>query len=461
MSSLASLALLSGGMCVGTLVCGMIPLSLPLSRRMLRFLEVYGAGLLVGAAVTIVVPEGAKALFSEQANESHFQPTRTSSADWAWSAFSKRGEPGTQEPRHEGEVSNSNPETLFGTSILVGFLIMFLIDQLTSSSGGHDHGDHAAERGHSEAHHYPRSRPETLRLARSFSKDGHRHGDSSKPDARTVFDAVETSRANVAGANSKHARSQSSQGSSASSISDIESFPADYSSVDASKSHGNWLGSPTRNGRGDQPESPLLAAVHSNRVSMISFRRASMSSIHPRMVPGFGQALTSIVGLVIHAAADGIAMGASAGSGDRKLTWIVFIAIMVHKAPASFGLCTLLMAQRLHRGNIRKAIAVFSLSTPVGAIITFLFLSTVLGSDPSSDEGAAIEPRHIGTALSFSGGTFLFVAMHAITELASASADLTYSDDSPPVLGRFGRIALVLLGSATPKLLQSLAGHGH
>jgi zinc transporter ZupT len=47
---------------------------------------------------------------------------------------------------------------------------------------------------------------------------------------------------------------------------------------------------------------------------------------------GLRGAFASIAGLVIHAAADGIAMGASAGSGDDSLKLIVLFAIMIHKA---------------------------------------------------------------------------------------------------------------------------------
>lgn len=38
--------------------------------------------------------------------------------------------------------------------------------------------------------------------------------------------------------------------------------------------------------------------------------------------------------------------------------------------PASFGLCTLLMGQKLARSDIRKAIGIFSLATPFGAILS-------------------------------------------------------------------------------------------
>jgi zinc transporter 9 len=41
--------------------------------------------------------------------------------------------------------------------------------------------------------------------------------------------------------------------------------------------------------------------------------------------------LNATLGLVIHGAADGIALGASSLSGKGKLGLIVFIAVLVHK----------------------------------------------------------------------------------------------------------------------------------
>ena len=87
------------------------------------------------------------------------------------------------------------------------------------------------------------------------------------------------------------------------------------------------------------------------------------------------------------------------------------------------------------------------------------------------DHGQAIAAEHIGTALLFSGGTFLFVAMHAITDLAGAQADLVDAQDlestsatKHEVLGKFARIVLVVLGAWTPRILQKIVialGGGH
>lgn len=106
-------------------------------------------------------------------------------------------------------------------------------------------------------------------------------------------------------------------------------------------------------------------------------------------------------GLVIHAAADGIALGAS--STDTGLSFIIFLAIMVHKAPASFGLTSILLKQGLSSRTARAHLLVFSLAAPVGALATFLFAHMVGSS--SGDEAGSL--WRTGMLLLFSGGTFL------------------------------------------------------
>ncbi|KAL4867687.1 hypothetical protein BDV12DRAFT_170903 [Aspergillus spectabilis] len=120
-------------------------------------------------------------------------------------------------------------------------------------------------------------------------------------------------------------------------------------------------------------------------------------------------------GLVIHAAADGIALGAS--TSDSGLSFIIFLAIMVHKAPASFGLTSILLKQGLSSRAARAHLLVFSLAAPAGALVTFLFVH-LLGSG-STDETSA--HWRTGLLLLFSAGTFLYVAMHTMQENSSSS----------------------------------------
>lgn len=171
MSSLPSLLVLLGGMCIGTFLCGTIPLSLPLSRTKLRALEVLGAGLLVGAAMTVVVPEGVGALYRCVEQDQHAAAGagnvgKSAAVRWAqgagavavvppmgnhvlsnsdtsgdasmWSSWVARDEPGHEhgadehahehehEHEHEHGHSGFDPENAVGMSLLAGFLIMLL-----------------------------------------------------------------------------------------------------------------------------------------------------------------------------------------------------------------------------------------------------------------------------------------------------------------------------------------------
>ncbi|EME84211.1 uncharacterized protein MYCFIDRAFT_134219, partial [Pseudocercospora fijiensis CIRAD86] len=126
---------------------------------------------------------------------------------------------------------------------------------------------------------------------------------------------------------------------------------------------------------------------------------------------------STTIGLVIHAAADGIALGASSTTSSN-LSFIIFIALMIHKAPAAFGLTSVLLKQGLSKRMARAHLIVFSLAAPIGAIITFLGVH-LLGFASAFGESASTEFA-TGVLLLFSGGTFLYVAMHTMQESSSA-----------------------------------------
>ncbi|KAI0127538.1 ZIP metal ion transporter-like protein [Xylariales sp. AK1849] len=131
------------------------------------------------------------------------------------------------------------------------------------------------------------------------------------------------------------------------------------------------------------------------------------------------RSLATTTGLVIHAAADGIAMGASAASSDMKLGFIIFIAIMVHKAPAAFGLTSILLKQGLSKRAARGHLIVFSLASPFGAWATFIMVNLVGGGGTEGE--SEFNQWWTGMLLLFSAGTFLYVAMHAMQEGDSVS----------------------------------------
>ena len=104
-----------------------------------------------------------------------------------------------------------------------------------------------------------------------------------------------------------------------------------------------------------------------------------------------------VFGLTLHAATDGIAIGAASATGDFALSITVLLAVLIHKGPAAFSLGVFSMHEREERNDSIRDVAIFSLSTPVMIIIAGLAL-----------EG--LETHMIGLAMLFSAGTFLYVA---------------------------------------------------
>ena len=148
--------------------------------------------------------------------------------------------------------------------------------------------------------------------------------------------------------------------------------------------------------------------------------------------------LSATIGLIAHAAADGLAVGASVSSSTETGV-IVFLAIMLHKGPAAFGLSSFLKHIKLEESKSKLYLIMFALSSPIFAILTFFALKdTSFASDDT-----------IGLALLFSAGTFIYVAtVDILPEVHSHN-----HDNDPPVW-------FVLLGMILV-FLTTLIGHAH
>lgn len=119
------------------------------------------------------------------------------------------------------------------------------------------------------------------------------------------------------------------------------------------------------------------------------------------------RSFSTTLGLCIHAAADGIALGASSTSSTTKsLSFIIFLAIMVHKAPAAFGLTSVLLKQGLGKRAARAHLVFFSLAAPAGALATWMAVRTLGGGVADGAEEESVR-WWTGVLLLFSGGTFL------------------------------------------------------
>ncbi|TCD61216.1 hypothetical protein EIP91_008785 [Steccherinum ochraceum] len=150
-------------------------------------------------------------------------------------------------------------------------------------------------------------------------------------------------------------------------------------------------------------------------------------------------------GLVVHALSDGLALGSSALASDSPtasgLSLVVFLALIVHKAPTALALSTSLISTGLSASDCWSHLGVFSVATPISAVFSYLVMSGL---------GMNNDKSWTGAALLFSGGTFLFVA----TVLQPGKAA---TDELPSRM----RFLLIILGMVVPTLLSSLVGDVH
>lgn len=301
-------------MLVGCYVFGSIPLSLTISQRNMRSVSIVGAGLIVGTALSVIIPEGVHAIYEQEhaghdhslVHEHHELQTRNVDSTTAGKFGLAR--------LHEHLKPNVELHSMIGISLSLGFVFMLLVDNLCSH--------------------------------------GHSHGASSES--------------------------------------------------------------------GHQRHKSIIASI----------------------------------GLLVHAAADGVALGAAATTSRTDIEMIVFLAIMLHKAPAAFGLSSFLLHEGCERGKIRQHLLAFSLAAPLFALITFYGLSQSGKEVISSVNGT-------GLAMLFSAGTFLYVAtVHILPELLkqNESLDGVVSHEHSRTLPK-KELMLLILGILTPLILGMYHKH--
>lgn len=175
---------------------------------------------------------------------------------------------------------------------------------------------------------------------------------------------------------------------------------------------------------------------------------------------------TATIGLVVHAAADGVALGAAATTSHHDVEMIVFFAIMLHKAPASFGLVSFLLHEGINRQTIRRHLLIFSLSAPLLTLITYFGIG-------QEQKETLNNVNATGIAMLFSAGTFLYVAtVHVLPELTAAGGHSHHSSNSsleqPMVKVASGggysglknsELIILICGALMPLLLT--VGHHH
>lgn len=271
----------------------MLPLSFGLSQNHSRIVSSLGTGLLVGTCLIIVIPEGVENLYSASAPSTAGLKMRQVEDDMAGVAPPP---PGAVDAR-----SHKEPHAYIGLSIIIGFIMMYLIDQIPKHLS---------------------NLPSSASKSRYVSLANLGSG----PRTRSIQQRME----------------------------DGEGLVGD------------------------------------------DLHESGAEALQP------GSATT--IGLVIHAAADGVALAAASFLTQSSTGFIVFLAIMIHKAPAAFGLTSVLLKQGYTKRQARAHLIVFSLAAPVGALGTWLLVNILAGGHIDGEEGTQFAT---GLLLLFSGGTFL------------------------------------------------------
>ncbi|KAJ6444686.1 ZIP metal ion transporter [Purpureocillium lavendulum] len=360
MAGLLLLLALCAVMALASFLAGALPLSMTLSQSQLRLISSIGVGVLVGTSLIVIIPEGIEAAATQASSHPHKTRDLARRSPWKFAL-------------QERTIINTTPNT--GATTRRGNVQLrdIVVPVTVPASPSKRDDEPAAEN--------PPPAPE------SPSQDGDKHADDGhdEHDEGVEIPAFEVGFSMVLG------------------------FVLMFL-IDRLPRHATETFQPA-----PQTTHMSLDNLGGNDGATDEEADGFLGSLAP--TPRRARSLATTIGLVIHAAADGIAMGASSTTSNMKLGFIIFVAIMIHKAPAAFGLTSVLLRQGLSKRAARGHLIIFSLAAPVGAISTWL-LVTLLGGDHL--EGAKGQ-WWTGMLLLFSGGTFLYVAMHAMQDDGASS----------------------------------------
>ncbi|EEY22584.1 zinc transporter SLC39A9 [Verticillium alfalfae VaMs.102] len=352
MGGLFLLLVLCAVMAVASFLAGSLPLAVSLTPSQLRLISSLGIGILVGTSMIVIIPEGVEAVVASGVGaHAHAHRTRGLAQ-----GLNRRGELGVR-------LTSADAVTTFDNDKQVELM------------------DHLRALAANEAQHYrvlPRDGP-------AEHTHDHDHAETGKGEEH----AGEEEGPEVSGF---HIGLSMVLGFVLMFL--IDRIPRHATEGRTSEPHMRHvsLDNLGANSGGDAEADGFLGGL-------------TQPSKDPR-------SFATTIGLVIHACADGIPMGAGATTSDTQLGLIIFIAIMLHKAPAAFGLSSVLLKQGLSKRAARTHLIVFSLAAPFGALSTWAIITVLGGGQLEGPSGK----WWTGMLLLFSAGTFLYVAMHAMQD---------------------------------------------
>lgn len=397
-------------MFAGSWVAGCIPIYVRMNQSRFNLLALFGAGLLIGASLAVILPEGVETL-------SHSRLAKVKDLD------------------EELESINST----IGWSLVAGFCLMFLIDNLVPGAHSH-HGHGDIEEEASKNNDSGTCLPEDVELATR---------QTSNNDEIEVMDDQ----------NTQQQQQQQPRGLSRS----------DYTLNNNINSSSPTLSSYLHNDQYENQRRRHTSEWHGHRLNS---PQPSGGPIWRRLLYKLGQALSprtlpsTLIGILVHSCADGLALGAAVASENAKpssdegasstsLEIVVFMALLLHKAPAAFGLITTLKQRGFAMYKLGVWLTMFAASAPLSALFTYAVISVAQKqSQKDHPDNAASSHAWAGTIMMFSAGTFMYVAMaHTLAEAVHQSKSQRSRANKGFGLGLLD-IAVLLFGVVLPPLVS-------
>ncbi|KAG0291822.1 hypothetical protein BGZ96_004816 [Linnemannia gamsii] len=382
-------------MLIASFLAGNVPLSFHLSEDRLKLISNFGVGLLVGTSLVVIIPEGVETLYSTP------KPAKSPSAQLP----STSGINGHNSPIKRAFIRSDSAATADGAGLTKrqgDFVVL---------SANHPRlaGDRFLQGGEANAASFEDNMAATLVEGRASIAKRQEAGDgegavAQKPAGQEQEEDVddETDRQDAGHTDNDHEGEEEEEEDDAHKYIGLAllsgfilMFLIDQMGPTHAHSHNNHVSVAD------------FTELHNLQLDDNNIRMPSAAGMNAGGGKKRGNPIT--IGLVVHAAADGIALGASASRPE--LRFIVFLAIMLHKAPAAFGLSTVLLQHGFSRRQTRQQVGIFSLAAPIGALLTYIFIQL------SGHHEEASLHWWTGMLLLFSGGTFLYVAMHVMSEM--------------------------------------------
>jgi zinc transporter 9 len=375
-------------------LAGIVPLSFNLSPRQLRIITLLGTGVLVGTSLIVIIPEGIETMYSAGAKSRSYTAQRVTQPTVPTVAGAV---PGLRNSvRDPDGLHMWQRAAAVDTSLLLGGAAIKV-------PGANTHGDKAPIEVQVKKTKDGKDKEKTKEQDKLEETHPQKGGDDDSTEGhKEGHTRVHAPEDDELPGHVEHEQNSSPHAyiGVALILGYILMFLVDHLPEALATSKPKY-----------QPMHISLSNLHRgpHNASSLSLNGMASEAVTPLatpMPPHLAPKKTSAttIGLVVHACADGIALGASSTAPSTTLSLVIFFAIMLHKAPAAFGLTSVLLKQGLTKKTVRTHLAFFSLAAPLGAFVTWAIVHTFGRGRLGGDEGLTWST---GWVLCFSGGTFL------------------------------------------------------